>query len=126
MKWSEALALGQPEMDATHREFVELLNRCEACGDADLPAAWAEFIAHTKAHFGHEDAQMEALTMPSAHCHQVQHKVVLQAMREGAAQAASGDVSGVRMMIPELADWFARHVQVFDAALALHLRAAVI
>ena len=51
LTWSEGLELGLSFMDDTHREFVELLARCEAAGDADLPALWDALIAHTDDHF---------------------------------------------------------------------------
>ena len=58
----------------------------------------------------------------SGNCHSMQHKVVLQVMREGIALAESGDLKPIRVMASELALWFPQHAQSMDAALALHLR----
>ena len=58
----------------------------------------------------------------STNCHSVQHKVVLEVMREGIALAEAGDPGAIRQMARELAIWFPQHVQNMDAALALHLR----
>lgn len=120
--WSEALELGLPFMDDTHQEFVDLLARCEAAGDAALSAVWRELVDHTADHFGREDEWMKATGFASGNCHAVQHKVVLQVLREGAARAEDGDLAPVRQMIRELAIWFPQHAQSMDAALALHLR----
>lgn len=122
LPWSDALELGLPFMDDTHREFVDLLARAEAADDAALPAAWDELIAHTDDHFGREDDWMRATGFSSVNCHSTQHKVVLQVLREGAARAAAGDLAPIRQMIAELAVWFPHHAQTMDAALALHLR----
>jgi len=122
LPWSEALELGLEFMDGTHREFVELLARCEAAGDDALPALWDELVAHTDDHFSREDAWMQGTGFASGNCHTVQHGVVLQVLREGAARAAEGDLAPVRQMIQELAIWFPQHAQSMDAALALHLR----
>jgi hemerythrin-like metal-binding protein len=122
LPWSEALELGLDFMDDTHREFVDLLARCEAAADPALPAIWDELVAHTAAHFGREDTWMQSTGFASGNCHTVQHRVVLQVLREGAARAAEGNLAPVRQMIGELAVWFPQHAQSMDAALALHLR----
>lgn len=122
LQWSEALVLGLDFMDDTHREFVELLAACNAAEDSTLAAAWDALIAHTDAHFSREDRWMEETGFHSCSCHSTQHRVVLQVLREGAAQLAAGDAAPVRQMIRELAVWFPQHAQAMDAALALHLR----
>lgn len=123
LEWSDALALDQPLMDDTHREFVELLAAVEAADDAALVAAWQALVEHTEQHFDREDAWMAATRFASGNCHAMQHKVVLQVMREGAARAADhGELQVVRAMAAELALWFPQHAQSMDAALALHLR----
>lgn len=122
LPWSDALALGLPFMDDTHREFVDLLARAEAADDTALPALWDALVAHTADHFGREDEWMLSTGFSAVNCHTTQHKVVLQVLREGAVRAAAGDLKPVRQMIAELAAWFPHHAQTMDAALALHLR----
>lgn len=122
LPWSEGLELGLSFMDDTHKEFVDLLARCEAADDAALPALWDELIAHTTDHFGREDEWMLATGFASGNCHGTQHKVVLNVLREGAVRAKAGDLAPARQMIQELAVWFPQHAQTMDAALALHLR----
>ena len=122
LEWSEALVLDLPQLDETHEEFVALLAGVERAVDAQLLARWQELIAHTEQHFGMEDRWMAATRFASGNCHSMQHKVVLQVMREGAARAAQGHLQVLRMMAGELALWFPQHAQTMDAALALHLR----
>lgn len=122
LEWSDALALDLPLMDETHEEFVGLLARVEAAGDAQLQARWQDLVLHTEQHFGQEDEWMAATRFASGNCHSMQHKVVLQVMREGAERAGQGDLQVLRMMAGELALWFPQHAQTMDAALALHLR----
>ncbi|HNZ91616.1 MAG TPA: hemerythrin domain-containing protein [Acidovorax sp.] len=123
LQWSDALALDLPLMDDTHREFVDLLAAVEAADDAALVAAWQALVEHTAQHFGQEDAWMAATRFASGNCHAMQHQVVLQVMREGAARTADqGELHVVRAMAGELALWFPQHAQSMDAALALHLR----
>ncbi len=122
IEWSDALSLDLPLMDDTHREFVALLALAQRSADEDMPASWQQLIAHTQLHFAQEDRWMRATGFASSSCHSVQHKVVLQVMREGAAQATASDTAGLRSMASELAQWFTQHAQSADAALALHLR----
>ncbi|MBT9511867.1 MAG: hemerythrin [Acidovorax sp.] len=122
LEWSDALNLDLPLMDDTHREFVDLLAAVDRAEDAQLLAAWLALVEHTDQHFGQEDAWMASTRFASGNCHSMQHRVVLQVMREGAARAEQGDLKVLRVMASELALWFPQHAQSMDAALALHLR----
>jgi hemerythrin-like metal-binding protein len=122
VKWSEALGLDFDPLDAMNRELVRLLACAQTASDDELSSAWAELVAHTAAHFGHEDAWMRDTGHGRADSHALEHRVVLTLLREGLAQAQAGQLASVRQMASELAAWFKRHVQSFDAALALHLR----
>ena len=77
LEWSEALALDLPQMDDTHREFVDLLAAVDAADDATLLPAWRLLIEHTEVHFGQEDRWMRETRFASGNCHSVQHQVVL-------------------------------------------------
>jgi len=122
LQWSDNFELDLPAMDDTHREFVDLLAAVEAAPDDTLLARWAELVEHTDAHFGREDGWMQATRFASSNCHSMQHKIVLQVMREGLARGQAGEFAVVRQMAAELAVWFAHHADAMDAALALHLR----
>ncbi len=109
-------------MDDTHREFVELLAQAENAADDALAGQWRTLVEHTDEHFSREDRWMLDTRFSSTNCHSVQHKVVLQVMREGLQMAGAGDFMSLRHMAKELALWFPQHAQTMDAALALHLR----
>lgn len=109
-------------MDDTHREFVELLAQVENAADEALAGHWRTLVEHTDEHFSREDRWMLDTRFSASNCHTVQHKVVLQVMREGLLMAQAGDFMSVRHMARELALWFPQHAQTMDAALALHLR----
>lgn len=122
VEWSEALQLDFPPMDEVHHTFVDLLALAQTAPDETLPQAWAAVIDHTVRHFGNEDDWMRRTRFAAADNHIMQHKVVLNVMREGLALARAGNVGAVREMAGELAVWFAKHTQTLDAALALHMR----
>ena len=122
LEWSDALALDLPQMDDTHREFVDLLAAVDGASDDTLLPAWQVLLDHTEVHFGQEDRWMRETRFASGNCHSVQHQVVLNVMREGLKRAEAGDLELLRMMSNELAQWFPQHAQSMDAGLALHLR----
>ena len=122
LPWSEGLELGLSFMDDTHKEFVALLARAEEADDRSLPALWDALVAHTAEHFGREDAWMRSTGFAHDNCHTTQHRIVLQVLREGLAEALAGNVAPARQLVRELAVWFPQHAQSMDAALALHLR----
>ena len=122
LQWTDTLVLDFPPMDDMHHEFVDLLAQVETCTDADLTKLWEMLIERTCILFGQEDNWMLTTQFSSATDHTLQHRVVLNVMREGLAQARAGQTDSVRGMAAELGRWFAKHIQSLDAALALHMR----
>jgi len=122
LTWSEALALQQPRMDQTHREFIDLLHALETAvdaGPAALDAHFGALVEHTEAHFGQEERWMADIGFAPENCHAFQHAHVLQVLREvrGIVQR-DGNAKLARQIVDELATWFTAHAQSMDAALA--------
>ncbi|MDR2128150.1 MAG: hemerythrin [Burkholderiaceae bacterium] len=122
LEWTDQLLLDVPEMDAVHRQFVDLLAIVEAAPDADLLAHWEKLIEHTQAHFDAEDRYMQATHFAAANCHTAQHHMVLQVLRKGLAMGQAGDLTPIREMTRELCVWFVQHTDTMDTALAGHLQ----
>lgn len=124
LAWSDALALQQPQMDAVHHEFVQLLVATEAALQEPelLLRRFDELLRHTVEHFGQEDRWMAATGFVPDNCHSFQHAAVLQVMRSVLGQARAGDFGPLRQAVGELAQWFPGHAQAMDAALAAHMR----
>ena len=121
LEWSDALSLDLPLMDDTHREFVDLLAVAEAASPQAQAPAWQALVAHTEDHFGREDRWMRDTLFAAGNCHSVQHKVVLDVMRE-VGEKAQTDPALIPAVAVELGRWFLQHAQSMDAALALHMR----
>lgn len=120
--WNDSLALQQPRMDQTHREFVDLLCEVEAALDGDtvsLQARMAALVDHTDAHFAQEERWMTHCGFAAENCHSFQHGHVMQVLREVQRRLVDdGDAATVRLLVPELAQWFPSHAQNMDAPLA--------
>jgi hemerythrin-like metal-binding protein len=122
LNWSDTLSLDFPPIDDLHRHLVEQMVRVEDCTDAHLCAEWTQLVAQAQTLFECEDHWMQASHFASAPNHTLQHRVVLNLLREGLGQARAGEVVPVRLLSVELGHWLAKHIQSLDAALALHMR----
>jgi hemerythrin-like metal-binding protein len=120
LQWNEDLELHLPAMDATHREFVDLLNALAEAEDAGFAAALDRLIEHTVAHFAQEDRWMEE-TEFGVLCHIAEHQQVLQVMRKVREMIEAGDLRIGRKLAGELAPWFEHHASTMDTMLASHM-----
>ncbi|GAB4114191.1 MAG: hypothetical protein Fur0014_16880 [Rubrivivax sp.] len=120
LTWSESLALGHAQMDATHVEFVDRLAALEAAlAGGDATDALAALVAHTEAHFAQEDRWMAALGFGADTCHAFQHRSVLNVLREvQRLHAEKPDLALLQRLARELAQWFPVHARTMDAGLA--------
>lgn len=121
-QWTDALWLDFDPLDTMNRELMQRLAHAQAASDAELSQAWTDLVSHMATHFGQEDTWMRETGHGQSEAHALQHRVVLNLLREGLGQIRSGELAPVRQMARELGAWFARHTHSFDAGLALHLR----
>jgi hemerythrin len=118
LEWTDELLIGHPAMDEEHAEFVRLVRELQACADADLRACFERFSEHAAAHFAAEDRWMTDTGFPPRGCHMDEHAAVLQSIEEVGRLVHRGDVAEGRRLAQALADWFPRHAQHLDSALA--------
>lgn len=122
MVWTDSLALGVPQMDATHREFVDQLNAlAQAPEDAVLGLLDAS-IAHTEAHFGHESRWMRETGFPARHGHEAEHEGVLSVMRDVRGYVEQNKVHLGHVLVAELSEWLRNHLATMDGALAYFIK----
>ena len=131
--WNNSLALQHPQMDHTHKEFVDLLGATEAAlagPETTLLARFEALVDHTVEHFAQEERWMAATGFAPENCHAGQHQAVLGVMvgcaRRAGSEGGDGepvDFEPLRMAVGELAGWFPQHAQMMDAALVQHLEA---
>jgi len=118
MPWDERFTLGVTDMDATHREFVDLADALQAAGDDEFPAIYARLHEHTRQHFEHEGKLMKACRFPAIGEHHSEHLRVLGELAHFARGVAAGRYGMARNYAKALPDWFATHLSTMDAALA--------
>ncbi|MFM2053634.1 MAG: hypothetical protein RL456_1671 [Pseudomonadota bacterium] len=123
--WNDQLLNHQPQMDATHREFVDHLAQVRSVLDQPdevLLARYDALVGHTVAHFEQEDRWMADLGFAPGNCHASQHTQVLAVLREVRRQhAEEGQRDLIPRLLPELMMWFENHAQAADAGLAAYM-----
>jgi hemerythrin-like metal-binding protein len=125
LTWKPDFEFSLPRMDDTHREFVHQLAALEALS-AGPPtagrAALAALAEHTVAHFEQEERWMDRLGFEADTCHHLQHRTVLEVVKEVQRRlAAEGDALDPEILprlVQALAEWFPTHALMLDAALA--------
>jgi hemerythrin len=116
--WTDDFLLGYSPLDATHREFVEVVGALIAAPDDALAAHLDAFARHAESHFELERRLMADTAFPAADCHNDEHAAVMKSVREVQAIVAAGDLTPVRSLARALADWFPGHADYLDSALA--------
>lgn len=123
LTWSDDLVLNMDSMDATHREFVDMLAATELASEANLLQSFTELISHTETHFGGENQWMQDSSFGPGGCHTDEHDMILKVMREALRRGhADNNLPLVRQLTSELAIWFDNHAKSMDAVLAMYLK----
>ena len=119
--WTDAYALGYPQMDDTHHEFVETVNAMLIASDEELEQALKVFADHAKRHFDQEAEWMTKTTFPAAQCHIDEHNAVMKSVVDVQELFTSGHERRFeigRSLAEELVRWFPGHADYLDSALA--------
>jgi hemerythrin-like metal-binding protein len=122
---SNKYRLGNPGMDATHAEFVALVNRLAAADGREFQALFLELLDHTGDHFCAEEALMEESGFPATAEHRAEHWRVLGDLRAMGQRVMQGRITMARSyLIDQIPHWFAVHAATMDSALAAYLAMA--
>ena len=121
LAWNTTLVLDNPVMDATHVEFVALLNAVGAAPPGELYDALDAFVEHTAQHFAEEERWMRESGFPPLGCHQNQHRMVLDVAREVLQRVAKGETNLGQPLAAAIAEWFGDHVTVMDTVLKQYM-----
>lgn len=116
--WSDRYLLGHHAIDATHREFVELVDALLTAPDSALGAALQAFAEHAERHFSDEKNLMDSGVFPARDCHVEEHDKVLASVHEVQQLVAAGDIGVGRQLASALKDWFPAHADYMDSALS--------
>lgn len=116
--WTDRYLMGYKPMDATHREFVEVVDALLTADDDRVEACLEAFAAHARRHFEEERVWMEETEFPARECHNDEHTAVMKSVQQVQEIVASGNVDEARNLAAALKDWFPGHADYMDASLS--------
>ena len=124
--WSdEKMCLGRQDMDDTHREMVDLINRVAEAGKETFAQRFGELVTHTHQHFAHELELMQRSGDPAQKEHEHQHAKLLGEMAAMQTRVDRGQIKMARAFVAErLPEWLLLHAASMDSMLAAHLKSS--
>lgn len=116
--WNDSFLLGYGPMDASHREFVEVVAALLNSTEEQLGASLELVERHLLEHFNSEDRWMIETDYPARECHVNEHAAVLRTLGQVKELLSEGNAPIVRRFGYELTQWFPGHADYLDSALS--------
>lgn len=113
--WRKSYELGIPEIDAQHKNLMELINltiiaKCEGKQESVLKEVFYKTIEYTKVHFASEENHMARNGYPVLQTHKLQHRELVAEIVELLEKLHKGEQAAM-MNLPEiLKSWFVNHI----------------
>ena len=126
--WNAQYALGNPQIDAEHKQLFALAEQLHHVMSTGAPAesvgkVLASLIDYTKTHFSHEEQLMVRHQYPEYKAHKALHDEltdkVLALQRDFAAKKVCLSIDIMRF----LKDWLSHHIGNSDRKIAEFLKA---
>ena len=122
LSWDESKHhLGVDEMDATHREFVALVDELIKADDEHFRFLFQKLVDHSRLHFAEEGRLMRLTKFPALGEHEGEHFRVLGELLQFNRAIQRGRLSLARAYVKSgLPEWFDLHLATMDSALSAH------
>ncbi len=115
--------LGVSQMDATHLEFIDLVNQLDIIDKSGFKPLFAQLLEHTEQHFESEKQLMQQTHFPASQEHQGEHLRILGDLQRMTRTLQNGSLLMARAYVREmLPGWFNLHAITMDSALAAHIK----
>jgi hemerythrin len=124
--WTPALSVGDPAIDAQHRELFRLSEQviaCAATGDGCVAEAIELLHEYAAAHFAHEEDRMRESEYPGFLRHKAEHDRFVEDLLELADAHDRGglEARGMVRLCAWLTQWMIRHIVVTDTEMGRFL-----
>lgn len=124
--WSDALSVGNAEIDAQHQKLVQLINGLHShmiAGDAHevMGKVLDRMIEYTAFHFGTEEKLMAQSGYPASAVHIAEHRKLVAKALDLQARFKSGKTALTMETMAFLRDWLQHHIAESDHALGAYL-----
>jgi hemerythrin len=115
--------LGNQQMDAVHREFVNQCVETLACTGGEFARRFQCLFEHTHKHFADEEVQMLSSGYSALAEHRADHQRILGDMDRFNQRIAAGRSAMARAWLNDsLPTWFDIHARTMDSSLVAHLQ----
>lgn len=119
IEWSDALSIGNDDIDGEHRNLVSRLNDVfAAAGSAKVGDSLDNLIDDVRTHFVREEAALEREGYPGLAAHQEDHARLIEQVidvRKGLGSKGLSDKAQA-----SLKDWLVDHIKGGDRKVASH------
>lgn len=123
IEWQDGQhSLAAGPMDEAHQEFVTLTNLLGAADDDEEARCLQQLIAHCEAHFAQEEIWMRESRLPSADNHTRDHDGLISLLQSALSDLRRGEAGAGRDLVESIGEWFQRHSETMDAALAFQMQ----
>ncbi len=122
IEWRESYSLGDAEIDAQHQTLFVLVNRLLAATEkSHLSEAVENLFKHTRDHFTHEEAIMQAMNYPGRQAHVEQHNNLLAKLGSTSELIANYTLN-MASLESFLSAWLFNHLETLDVPLVNHIQ----
>ena len=126
-RWSNALSVYLPEIDAEHRALYRLgdeLHKALLAGadTAHFKPVLANLLESIEQHFRHEERLMRAIHYTSFDWHKQQHDAVRKQCKAVAKRFEAGETVAAAELLAYLSEWLRGHLGVADRMMGARLR----
>ncbi len=125
MRWTEAMSVGSPELNADHKQLVYLINRLAKAPDSEAPEevvrqALFSLVRYAELHFAREEQVLTACGYPELDVHKEEHRSFVSDVTEFAQHFDRNPEGGARKVREELLgflkEWLNHHILIEDMA----------
>ncbi len=116
MKWTEQMSVGLPELDADHRQLIDIINGLEHPSGGEAESVGPALVAlgrYAEFHFAREERVLAACGYEALPEHQDEHRGFADKIRSYAA--ADGGRSRADLAA-YLNEWLRHHILIVDMA----------
>ena len=127
--WSEIFSVGVPELDASHRQLIAIINEFH---DAQERGAGVEklfqvlnaLVAYAEQHFADEERRLEEIHYPELLNHRRAHERLLREIFELHGRYERAQADATEDVMSFLKAWLLDHILGFDKKYEPHFEAS--
>jgi methyl-accepting chemotaxis protein len=129
LAWRDEWATGIPNMDAQHRQLINLINRLHSAlkrgeGAAATEAVLKELLQYTEYHFAAEEELMAHANYSGLAAQKDAHQKLVAKAKDAARRWASGDTGVTGELMDMLTNWLPQHIVKMDKSYGPYIKAA--